>query len=359
MEDVVMQEEEEEVRPRLDKGKGKATVSSTSKKDNIDDHSLPWVEKYRPKDMTDVVAHTDIIATLGKFIESNKLPHLLFYGPPGTGKTSLILAMARRLFGDRYKQQIMELNASDDRGIDVVREQIKTFASTRQIFSSSFKLIILDEADAMTVAAQNALRRVIEQYTKHVRFCIICNYVNKITPALQSRCTRFRFQPLPQIHVQKKIDQIIAAERVNITPQAKEALLSLSGGDMRRAVNVLQACSTAYEQEEIDEAGIYNCVGNPQPEDLRRIVDSMMNDDLTSSLSLIARMKAEKGLALQDILGGVFKELEEIDFKGKVRMMLYDALATIEYRLSMGGTEKIQLSAMVATVKQGVDLQAR
>ena len=253
----------------------------------------------------------------------------------------------------------MELNASDDRGIDVVREQIKNFASTRQIFSSSFKLIILDEADAMTIAAQNALRRVIEQFTKNVRFCIICNYVNKITPALQSRCTRFRFQPLPQPQIQNKINQIIEAENVNISSQARDALLKLAKGDMRRAVNVLQACSTAFEAEEIDEAAIYNCVGNPHPDDIARIVSSMMNDDLTTSLSVIARLKSEKGLALQDILGGLFEEVEDMDFKNNVRVHLYDQLATIEYRLSMGGTEKIQLSAMVATVKQAVDLQAR
>lgn len=297
--------------------------------------------------------------TVEKFIAGNRLPHLLFYGPPGTGKTSLILAIARKIFGDRYRNQIMELNASDDRGIDVVREQIKNFASTRQIFSSSFKLIILDEADAMTVAAQNALRRIIEQFTKNVRFCIICNYVNKITPALQSRCTRFRFQPLPQPQIRNKIDQIIEAENVNISTQARDALLKLAKGDMRRAVNVLQACSTAFEAEEIDESAIYNCVGNPHPSDIDRIVSSMMNDDLTTSLSVIARMKSEKGLALQDILSGLFDELENMDFKNNVRVHLYEQLAAIEYRLSMGGTEKIQLSAMVATVKQAVDLQAK
>lgn len=199
---------------------------------------------------------------------------------------------------------------------------------------------------------------VIEQFTKNVRFCIICNYVNKITPALQSRCTRFRFQPLPEPQIQKKIDEIVEAEHVNISGQARSALLKLAKGDMRRAVNVLQACHTAFELEEIDEAAIYNCVGNPHPDDISRIVGSMMNDDLTTSLSVIARMKNEKGLALQDILGGVFEELEDMDLKNHVRIFLYDKLAGIEHRLSMGGTEKIQLSAMVATVKQAVDLQA-
>lgn len=164
-----------------------------------------------------------------KFIEKNRLPHLLFYGPPGTGKTSTILAVARRIYGPNYKKQILEvcsfgqvvcgvsdrfskLNASDDRGIDVVREQIKNFAETRTLYSSGFKLIILDEADMMTTAAQAALRRVIEQYTKNVRFCIICNYVNKIIPAVQSRCTRFRFSPHPISEVEKKLSHVIRVE---------------------------------------------------------------------------------------------------------------------------------------------------
>lgn len=208
------------------------------------------VEKYRPVTLDDVVSHKDITGTstrifwvgvswlcwlkpslVEKFIEKNRLPHLLFYGPPGTGKTSTILAVARRIYGASFRKQILEvcalswsvsqallhshciqLNASDDRGIDVVREQIKNFAETRTLFSQGFKLIILDEADMMTTAAQAALRRVIEQYTKNVRFCIICNYVNKIVPAIQSRCTRFRFSPLPMPEVEKRLNIVIETE---------------------------------------------------------------------------------------------------------------------------------------------------
>ena len=150
--------------------------------------------------------NTDYISLpVESFIAKNRLPHLLFYGPPGTGKTSTILAVARRIYGPSFRKQILELNASDERGIDVVRAQIKQFAETRTLFSSGFKLVILDEADAMTTAAQAALRRVIEQYTRNVRFCIVCNYVNKIIPAIQSRCTRFRFQPLPIPEVEKRV----------------------------------------------------------------------------------------------------------------------------------------------------------
>ena len=177
--------------------------------------NLPWVEKYRPKQLDDLISHQDIISTIHRFINENKLPHLLFYGPPGTGKTSTILACAKKLYGEKSsKSMVLELNASDERGIEVVREQIKNFASSKTMFSNGgYKLIILDEADAMTQFAQNALRRVIEKYTKNVRFCIICNYVVKIIPALQSRCTRFRFAPLQNDQIETRLDWIVDQER--------------------------------------------------------------------------------------------------------------------------------------------------
>lgn len=149
-----------------------------------------FIEKYRPKSLADLLSHQDIVSTLQTLLDKNNLPHLLLYGPAGTGKTSTIHAIARSVYGEEYKKHILELNASDDRGIDTVREEIKTFASTQSLHqreSSGFKIVILDEADNMTQAAQNALRRVVEKYSKNVRFCIVCNYVNKIIPALQSR----------------------------------------------------------------------------------------------------------------------------------------------------------------------------
>ncbi len=164
------------------------------------DH-LPFVEKFRPSSLDDIVSHTEIISTVTKFVDEKKLPHLLFHGPPGTGKTSSIIAIAKKMFGKNYKNSTLELNASDERGIDVVRNQIKSFCATQQIMSKGIKLVILDECDAITSSAQFALRRIIEKYTKTTRFCLICNYVSKIIPALQSRCTRFRFSPLSPEHV--------------------------------------------------------------------------------------------------------------------------------------------------------------
>lgn len=218
----------------------------------------PRVEKYRPATLADVSGHQDILATLHKFVSTNRLPHLLLYGPPGTGKTSTILALARHIYGaENTRQMVLELNASDDRGIDVVREQIKTFASTKQIFSiggaaakggaAGYKLIVLDEADAMTNTAQMALRRIMEKYTANARFCIIANYAHKLSPALLSRCTRFRFSPLKEPDIRVLVDKVVEEEGVRIQQEATEALVKLSRGDMRRALNVLQACHASGE----------------------------------------------------------------------------------------------------------------
>ncbi|KAF9289862.1 hypothetical protein BGZ68_008461 [Mortierella alpina] len=334
------------------KSKGKFVESNTAT-----DDTLPWVEKYRPVTLDDLVSHKDITSTIERFIDENRLPHMLLYGPPGTGKTSTILACARKLYGPMWKSMTMELNASDDRGIDVVREQIKNFASTKKIFSSGFKLIILDEADMMTQAAQNALRRVVEKYTRNVRFCIICNYVSKIIPALQSRCTRFRFGPLELSQVDSRLDLIVQNEGVKITDEGRKALLQLSKGDMRRALNILQACHAGYDT--VDEDAVYNCTGNPHPADIETIVNSMLTEDFTTAYSNISYLKTIKGMALQDILTEVYNYLELIDMPGNSRVYLLDKMADVEYKLSTGANEKLQLSSLIGSFRIGAELMQK
>ena len=226
--------------------------------------NLPWVEKYRPNALAELISHEDIISTIRTFISQDKLPHLLFYGPPGTGKTSTILACAKEIYSPKqFNSMVLELNASDDRGIDIVRGQIMNFASTRTIFSSGYKLIILDEADAMTNDAQNALRRIIEKFTENVRFCMICNYLGKIIPALQSRCTRFRFGPLGTEQILPRLEHVAQSEGVEMAGDGKEALMRLSQGDMRKVINIMQSCAMAWAGETITEDIVYTCVGHP------------------------------------------------------------------------------------------------
>ncbi|XXG60676.1 hypothetical protein AAC387_Pa04g2520 [Persea americana] len=310
--------------------------------------ATPWVEKYRPQSLADVAAHRDIVDTIDRLTNENKLPHLLLYGPPGTGKTSTILAVARKLYGTHYHNMILELNASDDRGIDVVRQQIQDFAST-QSFSfgakSLVKLVLLDEADAMTKDAQFALRRVIEKYTKSTRFALICNHVNKIIPALQSRCTRFRFAPLNATHVKERLQHVIKAEGLDVSDSGLEAFVRLSNGDMRKALNILQ--STHMASQTITEEAVYLCTGNPMPKDIEQICFWLLNEPFAASFRYISEIKMKKGLALVDIVREVTMFIFNIKMPSDARVQLINDLADIEYRLSFGCNDKLQLGALV------------
>jgi len=210
----------------------------------------------RPKTIGDIAYQEEVVKTLQKALETGNLPHLLFYGPPGTGKTSTILAMARQLFGpEMYKARVMELNASDERGIDVIRTKIKTFAQLAAGGKAEgypcppFKIIILDEADSMTDDAQAALRRVIEMYTHVTRFCLLCNYVSRIIDPVASRCAKFRFRPLEGATMMNRLKYISEQEGVTINAEGLETLIALSGGDLRKAITFLQSMHTISDSE--------------------------------------------------------------------------------------------------------------
>lgn len=313
--------------------------------------SLPWVEKYRPKSMEELVSHEDIINTINRLIDAGKLPHLMLYGPPGTGKTSTILACAHKLYGKGFTSMVLELNASDDRGIDVVRDQIKEFASTKQMFSSKPKLIILDEADSMTSAAQFALRRVIEKFTKNARFCIICNYASKMIPALQSRCTRFRFAPLEEHQALGRLKVLADAEGCDCADGGLEACIQLGEGDMRKCINVLQSTHMAFGK--VNPANVYMVTGAPMPEDVEAILNSLLNDEFGPAFALVWEKMSGKGLALQDILTEVAKIVSQIEPKNPLsKAQLIASLADVEHRLSVGTSEKLQLGGLVGIFMQ-------
>ncbi|XP_057327260.1 replication factor C subunit 5 [Microplitis mediator] len=318
--------------------------------------NLPWVEKYRPSTLDDLISHEDIIKTINKFINENQLPHLLFYGPPGTGKTSTILACAKKLYTPaQFNSMVLELNASDDRGIGSVRGQILSFASTGTMYRSGFKLIILDEADAMTNDAQNALRRIMEKYTENVRFCIICNYLNKIIPALQSRCTKFRFGSLKSEQILPRLEHVVAEEKINITEDGKRALMDLSGGDMRKVLNVLQSTWLAFGS--VSETNVYSCVGHPLPIDIKNILNWLLNEQYFSAYSKINDLKIKKGLALQDILTQLHLLVNKIEFPDDLMMDLIIKLAQIEKQTAAGCSEAVQLNALVSAFQNVRDIE--
>eukprot|EP00941_MAST-03F_sp_MAST-3F-sp1_P000301 g301.t1 len=307
--------------------------------------SLPWIEKYRPKSLNDLLGHVEIRETIDRLIDSGSLPHLLFYGPPGTGKTSTILASAKKIFGNNISSMVLELNASDDRGIDVVRNQIKNFASTRKLFSQGVKLIILDEADALTNTAQFALRRVIEKYSKATRFCLICNYANKIIPAVQSRCTRFRFAPLQREQIESRLKEIAKAEGVNLTEDGAEAIIKLSRGDMRRVLNALQSTHMAYNI--VNEKNVYLCTGMPLPTRVDEAIDLLLNHSFTSGFRGLLEMCRIEGYAVQDILSCVFDRVSTMQLPPPILSYLYSRLSDIENNLSHATSNKIQLGSIV------------
>jgi len=308
---------------------------------------LPWIEKYRPSSLDDLLSHQDITKTIGRFLNQGKLPHLLFYGPPGTGKTSTILAIAKQLFQAReFSSMVLELNASDDRGIGVVRDQILVFASTKTLFSGKFKLVILDEADSMTKDAQNALRRIIEKFTENTRFCLICNYLSKITPAIQSRCTRFRFSPVDKDQLLERLSAIADKEGVNLTENGRISISRFSGGDMRKAINLLQSASMSSKI--IDEASVYACTGYPTPVEMKTVLEWCLNESVSNTFQKILEMKAIKGIALQDIISELHLLIMRVKIPDSVRADLILAFSEVEHRMSLGATETLQLGAIVA-----------
>lgn len=339
------------------------------KERGLEKRNLPWVEKYRPKSLDELVSQKEIISTLNKLIIDRKLPHLLFYGPPGTGKTTTILAAARMLFSPKEMgSMVLELNASDDRGIGVVREEILNFASARgldSIFggtkeaskSAPFKLIILDEADAMTKDAQAALRRIMEKYTSTVRFCLICNYLSKLIPALQSRCTRFRFPPLQPNQMLPRLRAVAEAEKLEMGEDGEKALLALAQGDMRRVLNVLQSTSMAFGK--VNEANVYTCVGHPTRQDIRSVTEALLNLKVKEAEKKISAIKETKGLALSDLITEIHNYVHRLEIPEYIKLFLVAELGDQEYRLSKGASEKVQLGALIATFQLAREMISR
>ena len=307
---------------------------------------LPWVEKYRPKGLDDLVAHREIIDTIQNFINKNALPHMLLHGPPGTGKTSTIIACARQMFGSRMNQMTLELNASDDRGIDVVRDQIKNFVSSRNIFlQNQPKLVILDEADNMTSTAQFALRRMIEQYASNARFCLICNYASQIIPALQSRCTKFRFGPLEPKQAQERVALVAKSEGLNLAESGMDALLRIGKGDMRRILNILQ--SVALTTSDIDDTAVHLSTGVPLPTEIDALFSVLLQSGFNDGVALLEKLRVKQGYSLMDIVGELHRRLASIQLPGAARFALHADLADTEYRVAQGCSEKMQIGGLV------------
>jgi len=308
---------------------------------------LPWTEKYRPRFLKDIIGQEKVVERMMAYVKERKLPHLLFAGPAGTGKTTTALCLAREFFGENLKEGFFELNASDERGIDVVRGKIKEFARTMPI-TMDFKIIFLDEADALTPDAQHALRRTMEQYTETCRFILSCNYSSKIIEPIQSRCAIFRFKKIQKNALKEHLKKILKNEKVKWTEDGIDAIVEISEGDVRKAINILQSASVMGE---VNEENVFNTASYAKPEQIRTILKLAIDGKFLDARNMLDNVMLSYGIAGEDILIQMNREIFYVEgIDDKTKMNVIDAIGECNFRLVEGANERIQLAALLAKI---------
>jgi len=306
-----------------------------------------WTEKYRPSKFFKVMGQDDIVKRVESLTNSLNIPHLLFAGPAGTGKSTLALIIVKELFKDKWRDNYLELNASDERGINVVREKVKNFARTKSLGNVPFKVIFLDEADALTPEAQQALRRTMENYSNTCRFILSCNYSSKIIDPIQSRCAIFRFKLLEKKDMEKVIQTIAEGENLNVAPEALESLYEGSEGDCRRCINILQ--STSSISPSITPDLISTVISSAKPKDIKVVLDYAISGDFQKSREKLLDIMLKESISGQDVIKAIQKEIWNLPVEPEIKVKLTEKTGEAEFRIIEGSDPFIQLQALLAS----------
>ncbi len=312
----------------------------------MDENHTIWIEKYRPTKLSDIVGQDEIVERLSSYVKTGNLPHLLFTGSAGVGKTTAAVSLAREFFGESWQMNFRELNASDERGIDVVRNQIKQFARTTPLGEATFKILFLDEADALTTDAQAALRRTMESYAKTCRFILSCNYSSKIIDPIQSRCAIYRFRPLAPLAVKEEVGRIAAKEGLTVTPEAMDAMVYIAQGDMRKAINALQGA--AIISPAIEAQMVYSITSNARPEEIEELIRLALAGEFDGAESQLMHLLHERGISPNELINQCYRALTKRDMDRTLKVELIDALGETDFRLSEGADSDIQMEALIA-----------
>ncbi len=312
----------------------------------MDEAHTIWIEKYRPQKLSDIVGQDEIVERLSSYVKSGNLPHLLFTGSAGVGKTTAAVTLAREFFKDNWQRNFREMNASDERGIDVVRNQIKEFARTGREGDVPFKILFLDEADALTTDAQSALRRTMETYAQTCRFILSCNYSSKIIDPIQSRCAIYRFKPLGPDAIREEIRRIALREGLTISPEAMEAFVYIAQGDMRKVINAVQGA--AIISPSIDEKRVYSITSTARPDEIEDLLALSLKGDFDGAETLLAQLLHERGIAPNELINQCYRALVKRDMDRGLKVRLIDHLGETDFRVSEGADSDIQMEALIA-----------
>ncbi len=306
-----------------------------------------WTEKYRPSTYSEIVGQEQITKRLKALTDSLNIPHIMFAGPAGTGKSTLALVIVKELFKDSWKENYLELNASDERGINIVREKVKNFARTKSLGDVPFKVIFLDEADALTTEAQQALRRTMENYSSTCRFILSCNYSSKIIDPIQSRCAIFRFKLLEKKDLEILIKRIAENENLEIEPDAITQLYEGSEGDCRRSINLLQ--STAAVSPKITKNLVETILSEAKPKDIKVILDYALSGDFFGAKNKLLDVMLKESISGQDIIKHFQKEIWNLEIEPELKVKLTEKTGEIEFRITEGSDPFIQLQSLLAS----------